>query len=242
MRVDGSGRSCPRLAAQRLRRKAPGSLDPGRQSKSPRCRPACSPARDQVLLHAVPVDDTDVPTRRMHAVILAPAAASRMGGPKALLTIGGETFLARSARLMRRPGVDRVTAFSGTTRSASRARRACAAGVATVVNPRHPEGMLTCDPGLVVAAAEGPRGRGPRPPVDHAARRRGDRRRRRRGPGKGSDHRRSQLRRRRGTLRVSRARAGAALGRQRGRGRTRCAPVAPRWIEHIPAGPQRWPE
>jgi len=50
---------------------------------------------------------------RVRAVILAAGRGARVGGPKALLTLEGETFLARVARLLRRPGVERVTAVLG---------------------------------------------------------------------------------------------------------------------------------
>jgi molybdenum cofactor cytidylyltransferase len=80
---------------------------------------------------------------RIHAVILAAGRGARMGGAKALLTMGGETFLARSARLLRRPGVDRVTAVLGHDAERVAREAGLPADVATIVNPRHPEGMLT---------------------------------------------------------------------------------------------------
>ena len=68
----------------------------------------------------------DVPTpMRIHAVILAAGRGARMGGPKALLTLDGETFLARAARLLRRPGIDRVTAVLGHDADRVRARPPC---------------------------------------------------------------------------------------------------------------------
>jgi len=47
------------------------------------------------------------------AVILAAGSGRRMGGPKALLRFGGETFLTRAARLLARPGVASVVAVVG---------------------------------------------------------------------------------------------------------------------------------
>jgi nicotine blue oxidoreductase len=80
---------------------------------------------------------------RIHALILAAGRGARVGGPKALLTLEGETFLSRAARLLRRPGIERVTAVLG--HEADRVRRDAALppDVAVVVNPRYAEGMLT---------------------------------------------------------------------------------------------------
>ena len=87
---------------------------------------------------------TDVPrAMRLHAVVLAAGRGARVGGPKALLTLDGETFLARVARLLRRPGVERVTAVLG--HEADRVRREVGLppDVGAIVNERHSEGMLT---------------------------------------------------------------------------------------------------
>jgi CTP:molybdopterin cytidylyltransferase MocA len=80
---------------------------------------------------------------RIAAVILAAGAGTRIGGPKALLRIGPDTFLARLAARFERPGVDRVIAVVG--HEADRVRRESGAPASTVfaVNPRHQEGMLT---------------------------------------------------------------------------------------------------
>jgi CTP:molybdopterin cytidylyltransferase MocA len=80
---------------------------------------------------------------RLHAVILAAGRGARVGGPKALLTLDGETFLARVARLLRRPGVERVTAVVGHEADRVRREAALPADVAVIVNTRHVEGMLT---------------------------------------------------------------------------------------------------
>lgn len=80
---------------------------------------------------------------RIHAIILAAGRGARVGGPKALLTLDGETFLARVARLLLRPGVDRVTAVVGHESQRVRREAALPADVVTIVNPRYADGMLT---------------------------------------------------------------------------------------------------
>jgi len=57
------------------------------------------------------------------AILLAAGQGSRIGGPKALLRIGGETFLARCARALLRPGVERLVLVLG-----HEAERVCAMG------------------------------------------------------------------------------------------------------------------
>jgi nicotine blue oxidoreductase len=80
---------------------------------------------------------------RLHAVILAAGRGARMGGPKALLTLDGETFLARVARLLRRPGVERVTAVVGHEADRVQREAALSPDVAVIVNSRYADGMLT---------------------------------------------------------------------------------------------------
>jgi len=80
---------------------------------------------------------------RIHAIILAAGRGARMGGPKALLALEGETFLARVARLLRRPGVDRVTAVVGHEADRVRREARLPPDVATIVNLRYADGMLT---------------------------------------------------------------------------------------------------
>jgi molybdenum cofactor cytidylyltransferase len=80
---------------------------------------------------------------RIHAIILAAGRGARMGGPKALLTLDGETFLARVARLLHRPGVERVTAVLGHEADRVRREAELPTNVLTIVNERHAEGMLT---------------------------------------------------------------------------------------------------
>src|SRR5258707_7791404 len=80
---------------------------------------------------------------RIHAIILAAGRGARMGGPKALLALEGETLLARGARLLRRPGVERVMAVIGHEADRIRREAALAPDVTTIVNPRYADGMLT---------------------------------------------------------------------------------------------------
>lgn len=99
----------------------------------------------------------DVPTpMRIHAVILAAGRGQRMGGPKALLTLDGETFLARCARLLHRPAVTSVVAVLGHDAERVAREAGLAPDVATVVNDRYAEGMLTSIlAGLLAAEAAG---------------------------------------------------------------------------------------
>ena len=60
---------------------------------------------------------------RIAAILLAAGEGRRMGGPKGLLRVGGETFLARCARVLLRPGVERVILVLG-----HEADRVCAFG------------------------------------------------------------------------------------------------------------------
>jgi nicotine blue oxidoreductase len=80
---------------------------------------------------------------RIPALILAAGRGARVGAPKALLTLDGETFLARVARLLRRPGVERVTAVLGHEADRVRGEAALPPDVGVVVNARYAEGMLT---------------------------------------------------------------------------------------------------
>jgi CTP:molybdopterin cytidylyltransferase MocA len=80
---------------------------------------------------------------RIHALILAAGRGARVGGPKALLTLDGETFLSRVARLLRHPSVERVTAVLGHEADRVRHEAALPLDVGVIVNTRHGEGMLT---------------------------------------------------------------------------------------------------
>jgi len=96
---------------------------------------------------------------RLWSIILAAGRGERIGGPKALLTLGGESFLARAARVLARPGIERVVAVLG--HEAERVAREAnlPPGVAVVVNAGYGEGMLTSiQAGLAAAEAAGAEG------------------------------------------------------------------------------------
>lgn len=76
-------------------------------------------------------------------MLLAAGAGRRMGGPKALLRIGGESFLARAARILARPGVGSVVAVLGHDAARVCAEAGAPAGVDVVENERYEEGMLS---------------------------------------------------------------------------------------------------
>jgi len=77
------------------------------------------------------------------AVLLAAGAGRRMGGPKALLRIGGESFLAHGAKTLARPGVARVVAVLGHHAARVAAEAGAPPGVALTENPRYEVGMLS---------------------------------------------------------------------------------------------------
>jgi nicotine blue oxidoreductase len=77
------------------------------------------------------------------AVVLAAGAGRRMGGPKALLRIGGESFLARAARILTRPGVGSVVAVLGHDAARVRAEAGAPPGVDVVENQRYEDSMLS---------------------------------------------------------------------------------------------------
>jgi CTP:molybdopterin cytidylyltransferase MocA len=80
---------------------------------------------------------------RVVAIVLAAGEGRRMGGPKALLRLGGTTFLAHSCRLLARPGVAGVVAVLGAEAGRVRTEAGLPADVKVVVNERWREGMLT---------------------------------------------------------------------------------------------------
>jgi nicotine blue oxidoreductase len=81
-----------------------------------------------------------MPQMRITAVLLAAGEGRRIGRPKALLPIGGGTFLSHTAELLGRRGVDRVVAVIGA--EALNVRQAAGA-LSVVENPRYAEGMLS---------------------------------------------------------------------------------------------------
>ena len=106
-------------------------------------------------------------TVRVVAVVLAAGAGRRIGGPKALLPIGGTTFLARVARALDRPGVAAVVAVIGHGARRVVADPGLPREVALVVNPRPDDGML----GSVILGIDAAEARGAEAvllhPVDH---------------------------------------------------------------------------
>ena len=93
---------------------------------------------------------------RVVAVVLAAGAGRRIGSPKALLPIGGTTFLAHVARALQRPGVAEVVAVIGHGARRVAASAGLPPGLALVVNPRPDDGMLgSVARGLEAAEARG---------------------------------------------------------------------------------------
>jgi CTP:molybdopterin cytidylyltransferase MocA len=80
---------------------------------------------------------------RILAIVLAAGEGRRIGGPKALLRLGEETFLARACGLLARPGVDSVVAVVGAQADRVRAEAGLPAGVTVAINERWPDGMLS---------------------------------------------------------------------------------------------------
>jgi nicotine blue oxidoreductase len=80
---------------------------------------------------------------RIWSIILAAGRGERVGGPKALLVAGGESFLARTARLLRPSRVEAVVAVLGHEAGRVAREAGLAGGVEVVTNARYAEGMLT---------------------------------------------------------------------------------------------------
>jgi CTP:molybdopterin cytidylyltransferase MocA len=79
---------------------------------------------------------------RIVAVVLAAGEGRRIGGPKALLAIGAQSFLARACGLLRRPGVSEVIAVLGHEAARVRAQAGLPADVDVVVNEAYREGGM----------------------------------------------------------------------------------------------------
>lgn len=93
---------------------------------------------------------------RIAAVVLAAGRGRRVGGPKALLRVGGVTFLERAAALLARPGVAPLIVVLGHEASRVRAEAALPADSIVVVNEAYDEGMLrSVVTGLDAAEAAG---------------------------------------------------------------------------------------
>ena len=93
---------------------------------------------------------------RIAAVILAAGEGRRMGGPKALLSVGGETFLARAARLLSDAGAAPVIAVLGHDAERVRSEARLPADTIVALNPGYRVGMLSSVlRGLDAAEAQG---------------------------------------------------------------------------------------
>jgi nicotine blue oxidoreductase len=77
------------------------------------------------------------------AIVLAAGEGKRIGGTKALLRIGPETFLARTAAAFARPGIGPVIAVLGCEAERVRSESALPATVVVVENEAWREGMLS---------------------------------------------------------------------------------------------------
>ena len=87
---------------------------------------------------------------RIAAVILAAGASTRLGEPKQLLTIDGETLLARTIRIAQESGVDHVFAVLGANAETLKPE----AHIATIIeNPLWQQGMSTSVRAGVTAAS-----------------------------------------------------------------------------------------
>jgi molybdenum cofactor cytidylyltransferase len=80
---------------------------------------------------------------RIVAIVLAAGEGRRVGGPKALLQLGSDTFLARVCATLARPGVDAVVAVLGAEAARVRHEGGVPAGVDVVVNDVWRDGMLS---------------------------------------------------------------------------------------------------
>ena len=90
-------------------------------------------------------------------IVLAAGASSRMGRPKALLPIGGDTFVTRVCRTLLEGGVDDLVVVAGAEHEAVAAAVATAGLPARIVeNTRRDEGQLSSVlAGLAVADRPG---------------------------------------------------------------------------------------
>jgi len=80
---------------------------------------------------------------RVVAIVLAAGEGRRIGGPKALLRLGEETFLGRCCTLVDRGTVTATVAVLGAEAARVRAEGGLPPGVVAVENARWREGMLT---------------------------------------------------------------------------------------------------
>ena len=85
------------------------------------------------------------------AIVLAAGASTRLGEPKQLITIHGETLLARAIRIAQESGADHVFAVLGANADALRPQ----AHIATIIeNPHWQQGMASSVRAGVTAAGD----------------------------------------------------------------------------------------
>jgi CTP:molybdopterin cytidylyltransferase MocA len=80
---------------------------------------------------------------RIAAVVLAAGEGRRLGGPKALLSFGGTSFLAHACGQFSAAGVHETVAVLGAQAARVRAEAGVPEGVTVVVNEAWPSGMLS---------------------------------------------------------------------------------------------------
>jgi CTP:molybdopterin cytidylyltransferase MocA len=80
---------------------------------------------------------------RIAGIVLAAGAGRRAGGPKALLTLEGGSFLARTVSLLSRPGVEPVLAVLGHDAARVQREAGLPPSAETVVNAAYESGMLS---------------------------------------------------------------------------------------------------
>jgi CTP:molybdopterin cytidylyltransferase MocA len=80
---------------------------------------------------------------RVAAIVLAAGEGRRMGGPKALARLDARSFLEAATSAFARDDVAGTIAVIGAEAERVAREAKLAPGVALVVNPRYPEGMLT---------------------------------------------------------------------------------------------------
>lgn len=80
---------------------------------------------------------------KLAALILAAGASSRMGSPKALLTLGGESFAGRLVRVFQEAGCSPVVLVLGHDADKVRVALSVDEGVTVAVNPDYERGQLS---------------------------------------------------------------------------------------------------
>src|ERR687896_1806630 len=76
------------------------------------------------------------------AVVLSAGESSRMGRPKALLSIGGQTFIERIVAVLKQAGLEKIFVVLGHN-AGSMAQKIAHLPVSVLVNPDYPKGQLS---------------------------------------------------------------------------------------------------